>query len=49
MLEQEVAVAKLSRLSFPLPMLEQVAVGQQVIIEQEAVVVIVTAEFEGYQ
>ena len=51
MLKQEVAaVAKLSPLSFPLPMLEPVAAGQQVITGQEAVAVIAAAaaaEFEG--
>jgi hypothetical protein len=36
--------------SFPLPMLGQVAVEQQVITEQEAVVVnVAAAEFQGYQ
>ena len=46
---QRVAVAKLSPISFPLPMLGQVAVEQQVIARQEAVVAIAAARFEGYQ
>ena len=45
---QRVTVAKLSPLSFPLPMLGQVAVEQQVIAGQEAIVVIAVTEFEGY-
>jgi hypothetical protein len=47
---QRVAAAKLSPVSFPLPMLGQVAIEQQVITEQEAVVVnVAAAEFQGYQ
>jgi hypothetical protein len=45
---QQVAVAKLRPLSFPLPMLGQDAVEQQVIAGQEAIVVIAVTEFEGY-
>ena len=47
---RRVTAAKLSPVSFPLPMLGQVAVDQQVITEQEAVVVnVAAAEFQGYQ